>query len=342
MLKVKPDSRVKFPKGKQKQFLKRALFVLDVRQPELAGISNVCNRTLTDWKREKYNISLNSLKTICKRTKRDIPKGIKVLPAYWSIEKASRLGGRRYVELYGSPGTPEGRRKGGLAAQERFHSDPQFAKRIGLTLRKKIKYPNESPELAEFVGIMLGDGGIGSDYQISISFNSKEDLKYAYYIQELITKLFSISSTIKIREKYGNADVIVSGRNLVEFLNRLGIKKGNKVAQKIDIPRWIWKFEKYKIACLRGLMDTDGGLYHHKYTVNGKEYIYLKMCFTSYSPPLLKSVTTILKDLGLGPKNTARNRVYLYRLDKIHRYFKKVGTSNPRYLAIYNNFCKSL
>lgn len=338
MLNIKSSSRVKFPKGKQKEFLEQALSVLDISQSNLAKLSNICDRSLRDWKREKYNMRFGALKTICNKMEIDLPQNIKILPERWSIKKASKIGGRRYVELYGSPGTLEGRRKGGIITQKKFRSDPTFAKRIGFILRKEIKCPKKSPALAEFIGIMLGDGGVHNNYQISISFNYKEDLKYAHYIQKLIAKLFCVSSTVTIREKHGSGDIVVSSKNLVEFLCQHGIKKGNKIAGKIDIPKWIWSSEEYKIACLRGLVDTDGGLYYHRYVVNGKEYVYLKMCFTSYSPPLLKSATTILEDLGLSPKNTAKNRAYLYSSLQLHRYFRKVGTSNPRYLDIYDNF----
>jgi len=261
---------------------------------------------------------------------------------YRDIRNLSTLGGRRYAELYGSPGTPEGRRKGGLKAQEKLRSNPELVKNRAIATRKKIRYTRRSVYLAEFIGIMLGDGGVSNDYQISISFNPKQDLKYAYYLQRLIAKLFLVSSTVRIREKYGTGDIIVTGRNLVEFLNRQGIKKGNKVVGKIDIPRWIWSSERFKIACLRGLVDTDGCFYRHKYIVNGKRYTYLKMCLTSYSPPLFKSATVILKDLGLQPKNTAKNRVYIYSLSNLHKYFKIAGTNNPRYFHTYNNFCKQL
>lgn len=334
--------RVKFPAGKQKRFLEKALFSLGRDQSELSKISGVCERTSKDWKREKYNMDLRSLEKICERLKRNLPQDIKILPEYWSVKKASRLGGRRYVELYGSPGTPEGRRKGGRSTQRKLRFDPNFAKRTRLVVRKKIKHPKKSALLTEFIGIMLGDGNIRSNYQIAISFNSKEDLKYAYYIQRLITNLFLVSSTIRIRDKDNSGEVVASGRNIVEFLTKCGLKKGDKVAGRVDIPQWIWGLESYKIACLKGLVDTDGCFYHHRYVVSGKEYTYLKMCFTSYSPPLLKSVTTILEDLNLQPKNTAKNRVYLYSLSKLHRYFKIVGTSNPRYLRTYKNFCNSL
>jgi len=298
----------------------------------------VCDRTLRDWRREKYNINYGSLKRICKKLNTAIPKDTEILPEYWSAGKAAKLGGRRYAELYGSPGTLESRRKGGRISQEKHPFDVELARKRGFITRKKVKYPKKSAALAEFIGIMLGDGGISNDYQIAISFNAKEDLKYAHYIQDLVTRLFGISSTIRIREKNNGGDIVVSGTNLVKFLIRHGIKKGNKVAKKIDIPKWIGDSEKYKIACLRGLVDTDGGLFRHKYIVNGKRYVYLKMCFTSYSPPLLRSATTILEELSLRPKNTAKNRVYLYSLPQLHRYFNKVGTSNPRYFSVYKNF----
>jgi len=335
---VKLHSRIKFPEGKQRQFLQEANAALNMKNSELAKIAGVHARTFRDWKREKNNISFLHLFSICYKMKVDIPKGIEILPPYWSVKKASKLGGRRYVELYGAPGTMESRRRGWLKTQEKFRLNPEYAKKIGFVQRKKIKCPKKSSALAEFIGIMLGDGGISSNYQLTVSFNPKLDIEYAHYVQKLITKLFSISSAIKIREKYGNANVVVSGRNLIEFLHQHGIEKGNKVAKQVDIPKWIWDSREYKIGCLRGLIDTDGCFYKHSYTVNGKEYTYIKMCFTNYSQPLLKSVTTILKDLGFRPKNTAKNRVYLYTLDQIKKYFGIIGTKNTRYFNFYRKF----
>lgn len=329
-------------RGRQREFLKRVKAYFGGGWDEIAGVCKVHPRTIRDWAREKYYMNYGTAVLLSKITNTIIPNEGRILPEYWSVKKASKLGGKRHFGLYGPPGTIESRRKGGLRSQEKFRADPELAKKKGFITRKSIKSPKKSSDLAEFIGIMLGDGGIWSNYQISISFNMYEDIKYANYIQGLVTRLFSLSSKIRIREKYGNGDIVVSGRNLVDFLERHGVKKGNKVTKKVDIPKWIWTSEDYKIGCLRGLIDTDGCFYRHKYRVNGKEYTYLKMCFTSYSPPLLKSVTTILKDLGFNPRNTAKNRVYLYTLPQLHRYFRKVNSRNPRYLNIYRNFCKSL
>jgi len=335
-------TRVRFSKSKQRKFLKNVKLRLGGTWDGVSKVCKVHPRTVRDWAREKYNMSYEAVRQLSNATKHSIPRGIRILPEYWSVKKASRLGGRKRFELYGPPGTIESRQKGGLIAQKRLRLDPDAVKRRGLIARKRISYPRRSTDLAEFIGIMLGDGGVSSNYQVSISFNPKEDINYAYYVQKLINKLFSLSTVIRTRDKYGSGDIIATGRNLVEFLKRCGIKKGNKVTYKIDIPRWIWSSERYKIACLRGLVDTDGCFYHHRYRINGKEYAYLKMCFTSYSPPLLKSVMTMLEDLNLRPKNTAKNRVYLYSADQLHRYFRRVGSSNPRYLNTYNNFCNTL
>lgn len=241
-------ARAIFPQHKQAKFLKKSVLYFDGNCNKISEICRVSLRTLSDWRREKYNMSYEAMVRLSKAANAGVPKGVKRLPEYWSANEFSHLGGRRFVELYGSPGTPKGRRMGGLSTQNKLRSDPWFATKTALKTRKKIRYPQKSPLLAEFVGIMLGDGGCHNDYQFTVSFNPKKDMEYAYYIQQLITKLFSVSSTIDVRDKYGSGDIIVNGRNLVEFLNKIGIAKGNKVVKQIDIPQWIFASKDYKIA----------------------------------------------------------------------------------------------
>lgn len=339
MAKVKLGSRVKFSNGKQNKFLEQVLFGLNMKKSELARISSVCCRTLFDWRREKYNMSLYSLKMICEKLDTDLPKNIKILPEYWSLEKARRLGGRRYAELYGSPGTVEGRRKGGIRSQSKFRTDPVYARKVRSRLRKAIKYPVNSSLLAEFIGIMLGDGGIRNDYQITISFNGEKDRAYAVLIQRMAKRLFGISSVLYIRKESGKADIVITARNLVEFLQKKGIKKGDKVKNQVDTPRWIFERKEYRAACLRGLFDTDGCIYQHSYTVNDKRYSYIKMCFRNYSIPILLSLRRILKNLGFHPALDIKHKsVYLHRPSEVDEYFLKVGTNNPRYYNKYNIF----
>ena len=84
-------------------------------------------------------------------------------------------------------------------------------------------------------------------------------------------------------------------------------------------------------------MDTDGCVYHHKYKVNGKWYSFVKIAFTSYSPPLRETIFQMLKNLNFNPKLYG-NRVFLYKRAEVDRYFKEIGTNNPRYLKRYKIF----
>lgn len=329
--------RVKFADYKQTEFLKEIIRRTGLGSEDAARICNVCGRTFRDWRRGKYTMSYDALSKLCKVSKVPIPENIEILPEFWSIDKASRLGGKRYFELYGAPGTIESRRKGGINSSKKFMLNPEWAKRKGFVVRKEIKYPRKSSLLAEFIGIMLGDGGVRNKYQITISYNWKQDKEYAKYIQKLVENLFGISSVRYTREELGSADIVVTSRNLIEFLEKIGIKKGDKVINKIDIPDWIFGHEQYQIACLKGLFDTDGCVYHHKYKVDGEWYSFTKIAFTSYSRPLCKAIFQILKNLNFNPKLYG-NRVYLYRKAEVDRYFKEIGTHNPRYLKRYEIF----
>jgi len=84
MLDANIELRIKFRNGEQKKFLEKALS--DIKLSELAKIAGVCDRTLRDWRREKYNISFSSLERICGKLKIDLPCDVKILPAYWSVE----------------------------------------------------------------------------------------------------------------------------------------------------------------------------------------------------------------------------------------------------------------
>ncbi|MBU4148908.1 MAG: hypothetical protein KKB52_00995, partial [Candidatus Omnitrophica bacterium] len=216
----------------------------------------------------------------------------------------------------------------------------QYKKKAkGFQTLKKIKKPRKSKLLAEFIGMMIGDGGVRNKHQITISYNWKEDCAYALYIQKIVKNLFDISSSKYIRDKLGSADIIVTGRNLIEFLEEMGIKKGNKVVNQISTPDWIFESKEYQIACLRGLFDTDGSIYRHNYTVSGKKYRYIKMCFSNSSLPVLASIKKMLENLSFHPIIDKRQQgVYLNRPSEVDRYFLEVRTNNPRYYNRYSKF----
>ena len=111
---------------------------------------------------------------------------------------------------------------------------------------------------------------------------------------------------------------------------------GNKIKQNIDIPRWVKRSRTFSIACLRGLVDTDGCVFVHKYKVNGKTYGYKKLVFTSYSKPLLCSVSKVLKNIGLTPRLSGMRDIRIDSVENVKRYFDLVGTHNHKLLKKYS------
>lgn len=254
-----------------------------------------------------------------------------------SHSQRARLGALRRYELYGNPGTPEGRSKGGRRVSGYFRLHPEEARRRGFINLKPIKMPPQSAELANFIGIMLGDGGIRSKYQLSITYNSKTDKEFAVYIGKLVKRLFGIEHSVLRREHHLGADVIVSSAKVVSFLLKQGLVLGDKIEQQVDIPKWVRRNKDFQKACVRGLFDTDGSLYCHRYRVSHKWYEYLKLDFTSCSNPLLQSVYKILSDLKI--KSSLKGvRIVISAQSDVNRYLAIIGSSNQKFVDRWKRF----
>ena len=333
-------SRIKFLEGTQKNFLIKVKNRNEIEWSDIAKVCKIHRRTLLDWRRNKYKMSQEALKKLKKKYNVSIPKRIEVLPETWHIKRAARLGAIRRNELYGSPGTPEGRRKGGLTTCLKFKNNPTLAKKSGFIIRKQIFTPTKTPLLAEFIGIVLGDGGV-TDYQVKISTNSKTDLEHAYFIKKIIHNLFNLKASISFRRK-NTVIVTCSGKNLVNFLVKCGLKKGNKVAQSVNVPPWILKNNKFLKSCLRGLVDTDGGIYFHTHTTKGIKYRHIGLCFTNHSRPLLDSVHNIFLQLGIKAKNDGRRHIFVYDRKELNKYMILVGSHNKKHIRRFKSYKNSL
>ncbi len=325
------EYRLKFLAGKQKEFLLKVESKSGLKPDRLAGIAGVVPRSYRDWRREKLNMSEKAGKIFCQKFGIKLPEDKKEMINRWLRNRSEigAKGGREYFRRYGNPATLEGRRKAGtktlIILRERGIIPPirNFDFPIGI-----------SEPLAEFVGILLGDGGINYG-QASITLNSIADKEYLLFVVDLIKRLFSFEASVSKKKNCNANTIYCNGVKFVDYLVRLGLKIGNKVKQQVGIPGWIYTKMEYRIACLRGLMDTDGGIFIHKYKVNGKEYKYLKVCFTNRSMPILKFVRDVLSELGMTPKiviGMGSEKVWLYNQSEVYEYLKVVGTHNSRLL----------
>ena len=307
---------------------------------ELVKICQVHPRTLRDWHQERHRMSFEVFQRLAERIGMRYPKPLSVLPEFWHIQKAASLGGQKRYQLYGAPGSQESRQRGGRASARKFCEDPAFAKIVGFRLRKPIRQPRKSALLAEFVGILLGDGCLGSPFQVSIAFNSETDASYGVYLQQLFRRLFGVTASIKCRAGTRGGNVVASSRALVEYLETVGLRRGNKVRHQVDVPQWIWTQRSYRRACLRGLMDTDGSVYRYTHHVNGHLYGHVALCFTNRSQPLLVSAARLLRGDDFHPR-IKQYQVCLNRQMEIERYFDVIGSSNSKHLARFQQYFKS-
>ncbi len=340
-LKYNFKKRVIFPPGKQQRFLLKAVKNLNLSWSLFAEKIGVHKRTLNDWKREEYSMPLDVVKKISKIAKVKTPKNIKIKEPFWYVYKGAKIGGKMGAiacfKKYGSyGGDPEYRKKKWYEWWER---EGKYRKHPIIGITKPIKKPHFSKELAEFVGIILGDGGI-TKRQIAISLNSKCENEYSRFVKSLIKKLFNVYVGTCYDKKYSSLDLLVSRSELVRFcIEKLGLTRGDKVKQQVDIPEWIKQNKPYLTACVRGLMDTEGCAFSHRYKVNGKIYSYKKLAFKNSSYPLIKSVYDFLKNIGLHHPRIAKNRkeVRIESKRDVQKYFQLIGFHNPKNLKRYKN-----
>ena len=203
--------------------------------------------------------------------------------------------------------------------------------------RLEFTIPQPSEELAEFCGIMLGDGGIAA-YQATVTLHADEEREYGLFVANLIEHLFRVRPGLYSRKDSRAISLVLSRVGITDFLTTIcGLKRGNKVAQKTDIPAWIKAKETYRIACMRGLFDTDSSVFPHRYTSRGNTYQYKKLSFTSASEPLLLSVWTILQDSGIKSRIGSRFDVRVDSAKDVARYFQVFGSNNPKHLKRYQS-----
>lgn len=337
---IKYPKRVIFPKKEQRLFLLQAISKLGISFFELAKRLNIHPRTLNDWKREKYSMSLPAINKISKLAKIKKPANIEVRKPFWNNSDSAKIAAFAVLKKYGYiGGDPKKRKK---KWYEWWNKKGKYKKMGCIIGPLPIKTPAFSESLAEFTGIMLGDGGISKN-QVKVYTNSTTDIQYAFFVKRLIKRLFGISPSVCYRKDALVVDITVSRKKLVDFCHeKLGLKIGNKLKQGLDIPKWIKNSVKFKKACIRGLIDTNGCIFNECHRIKGKTYGYKGVNFVSASEKLRKSVFDILSEFDLSPKIRNNRSVQIENAEKITKYFEIIGSNNQKHKKRYKEGCSEL
>ncbi|MBU3964463.1 hypothetical protein KJ562_01960 [Patescibacteria group bacterium] len=324
--------RVILSPQKQKKLMQAILSRISVK--DVAKACSLSERTIRDWRRAKFSIDLKALRKLCSKTNIPFPSNAELKDDYWYTDDGSSAGGLAVYKKYGRVGgDPEYRKKKWYEWWER---EGQYRNNLIAGHPLPFKKPKLSQSLAEFVGIILGDGSV-AERQIVITLHSKDDREYGRFIVSLIKKLFNVPVGTYLRKDQATINFIISRTKLVNFMvGKLGLVRGDKVKQQVDVPKWIKENKRYVIACIRGLIDTDGCVFDHRYKVNGKAYSYKKLSFTNHSKPLLEFVFNNLKRNKLNPRLARDTDVFLDSKEDMKRYFRIINSHNPKHLKRYS------
>lgn len=190
-----------------------------------------------------------------------------------------------------------------------------------------------TPELAEEIGIHIGDGHLSSNrYRYKLFGNQDESEYYEGFLVGLYYRLYNIE--VKLVKREGN----IIG---FEFCSKpvwlfktktLDLVPGRK--DFVTVPSIIIKSNPViRRAFIRGLFDTDGNLYFQ--SRYGYKNYYPLISLTSKSKGLCRLTCDILTKLGFKANYyTIRNEavVQLYGYENLMKYANEIGWHNTKQL----------
>ena|SRR3989344_2881107 len=197
-----------------------------------------------------------------------------------------------------------------------------------LNRRSDVVLPEHSAPLAEFLGIMLGDGHV-SHFQTVVTLGSKE-LAYVRYVQRLMQHLFQVPARICPRPK-GYRDVYIGSTLITAWLGGQGLVH-NKVKAQVGVPLWIMDDPEYMRAFVRGFFDTDGSVYRLRFGI--------QLSFTNYSAPILTALQNMLRRLGYRVSEASLYRIYITRREDVWRFFKEIAPANSKHRRRFDKFAR--
>jgi hypothetical protein len=166
-------------------------------------------------------------------------------------------------------------------------------------------------DLAEYIGVVLGDGHIEKlprTERIVISGDARKP-QFIYRYAAMTESLFKKTPTIERASKSNGLRLSLYQK----FISaRLGISTGNKEKFPHKLPLWIEENEAFLIRFLRGLYEAEASLSIHLPTCT------YNFEFTNYNPFLLKIVETALRRLEFHPE-VRNNAIRVRRMAEVER-----------------------
>ncbi len=193
-------------------------------------------------------------------------------------------------------------------------------------------------KIAEFIGIMLGDGSIGiyktkAGNKIKIHRTVKVTLDsrnkgYIDYIVNIFKDILNVEARLSYKKNENAVDICTHKLNALNYvLNNIGLKISPKWG-KMQIPT-DYQSGKLGLMVLKGLFDTDGCL--SVFNNNGTIYprIEIRLC----PSPAQAQVNGILDEFNFKYKiqnhERGKTRVRISGKEQLKKWFNLIGSANP-------------
>ena len=190
--------------------------------------------------------------------------------------------------------------------------------------------------LAEFVGILLGDGSIclkninsKCHNRLKITLDSNTDKEYITYVSDLIENIFEIKPQINKRKNENAVDLFIFNKDIIGFLiNNVGLKLSPKWNRAL-IPETFLK-NNLDLMVVRGYFDTDGALV----TANNNGTIYprleMKVCPSPMQSQFIAILTKYKLKFGAYQIGKGKIRIQLNGKGELKKWINLIGFSNQK------------
>jgi len=218
-----------------------------------------------------------------------------------------------------------------------------------------ISIPNRITEdLAEETGWHIGDGSMNfyknrgklrGIYQLRGHIVDDRE-HYLRRVKPIFLSVYAINVNFREMPSTRVYGFQIWSDELVKFKNGLGLPLGKKT--NVSIPPVFLKKGKHKVAVIRGIFDTDGGIYLEK--KNNK--LYPRIEIRTISQILANQILYILQELGfratkhseLTNKKYNRNRTYVLSVrgnEMFDKWMKIIDPKNPKHEMKYFTYRKT-
>ncbi len=167
-------------------------------------------------------------------------------------------------------------------------------------------------DLAELIGVVLGDGNISAfprSERLVIACNTQKP-KFSERYATMVEKLFKKKPKVLVSPTSNSTRISIYQKFISK---RLDVPAGNRGKISFSIPSWIWNNSDFLIRYLRGLYEAEGSFCVHKPTST------YKMLFSNRNPSLLENVFRGVQKLGFHPHRSGY-QIQLSRKEEVYRF----------------------